>query len=363
MRRLVILAACATLTACAAHEPAAVPPAPHGVQAAAPARHELDGTLDYLRVFMLHANPDSPMTGASLFRGRCSTPSTWVAAFDVMGTLTGVGDVRGTATHCSQITPVEGGVSVTYTDGHVWLRTASGEDLFVDYGNGRGWMIDAENLAYEDDWTIVGGTGDFADLRGEGVDEGIANVTTNEFPPLRMRGYTVGAGAGRRPDIRGTLTMELRAPYAAAGRTDEDPCLRVPGPGWTTVTVTGHGRATLLGTFTTDGAACMNLATGETSQRRLRGVTTRGDAFDLDVIEMRMDLPWFVPGVDRAYSLRFEERLAGRTGRLQGVRAAIWSVGEIDAHWEQAGDEPAPRFPWILRSDLTGWLDPSKGSS
>jgi hypothetical protein len=361
MRPLVILAAaCAALPACTAQQPAAVPPAPHGVQAAAAARHELDGTLDYVSVFMLHANPDSPMTGASLFRGRCSTPSTWVAAFDVMGTLTGVGDVRGTATHCSQVTPLDEGVSVTYTDGHVWLRTASGEDLFVEYGNGRGWMIDAENLAYEDDWTIVGGTGGLANVRGEGVDEGIANVRTNEFPPLRMRGYTVGAGAGRRPDIRGTLTMELRAPYAVTGRLGEDPCLLVPGPGWATVTVTGHGRATFLGTFTTEGAACINLATGESSQRRLRGITTRGDVFELDVVEMLVDLPWFVPGLDRAYSLRFQDRLEGRTGRLQGVRAEIWSVAQLDARWEQAGDAPAPRFPWILRSDLTGWLDPSE---
>ncbi|HSJ05059.1 MAG TPA: hypothetical protein VK936_00065 [Longimicrobiales bacterium] len=360
MRRLAILAAaCAALPACSAREPAPLPPAPHPAQAAAPVRHELDGTLDYLRAFMLHANPESPMTGASLFRGRCSTPSAWVAAFDVMGTLTNVGDVRGTATHCSQVTQLEEGIRVTYTDGHVWLRTASGEDLFVEYGNGRGWMIDAENLAYEDDWMIVGGTGGFADVRGEGVDRGIANVQTNEFTPLSMRGFTVGGGAGRRPDIRGTLTTELRAPYAAAGRMDEDPCVLVPGPGWATVTMTGHGRATLLGTFTTDGAACINLATGESSQRRLRGVTTRGDLFELDVVEMLVDLPWFVPGLDRTYSLRFEEHLAGGTGRLQGVRAEIWSVGQIDARWEQAGGPPVPRFPWVLRSDLTGWLEPS----
>ena len=67
-----------------------------------------------------------------------------------------------------------------------------------------------------------------------------------------------------------------------------------------------------------------------------------------------MDLPFFVPGLDREYAARSHETLTGLTGRLAGASAEIHSAGRAWVSWHQAGSEWIPAFPWVIELEMAG---------
>jgi hypothetical protein len=321
-----------------------------------------EGHLAVNQFSMLPADPVAPTSGSSRFDGRCSVPSSWIATFEMEGSLPHLGHVWGSASHCSQVTEVtERGPAVTYTDGRAWLRTATGEDILLDYGDGVGLVPDSTGVqVWWDRWTLRGGTGRFAEATGSGIDSGSVVVATMHLPPYLMKGTLRNVSArAPRLNLRGWIDGRWTAPYLAGGRAAEDPCVASHGPGWMTNAITGEGEATRLGGFTLEGSYCSGPQATVAEGRRFIATTNDGDTFEVLELEREMDLPGFVPGLDREYLYRTHHRLTGLTGALQGVVGEFWSAGRIDGHWQNMGGQPMPIQPWTLAADIAGWLEPA----
>lgn len=333
---------------------------PELLQAALSASGEFSTLMTMTDFFMLPADPSSPMTGSSTFGGRCSVPSTWISVFRFEGTIPQVGRVHGSASHCSQVLAVPTDRVMTYSDGMGWMRASSGDDLFIEYGDGITSLPDATGFAvWMDEWMITGGTGRFTGASGRGIDSGTVHLETMEIPAYTMRGTLQLLPSARpfAPAFRGTLTSEWNLPWLASGNLHEDPCGQ-QGPGWVTATITGSGEATHIGTFTSTSTYCMHMVTGQHGDLRFVGTTPNGDTFEWLIDEQTLDLPVLVPGVNRVYANRVHATLTGLTGRLAGARGEIWGAGTMEARWDVSGAQPVPVLPWPMSTDMSGWFEP-----
>ncbi|MGK7312796.1 MAG: hypothetical protein ACN0LA_11215, partial [Candidatus Longimicrobiales bacterium M2_2A_002] len=202
----------------------------------------------------------------------------------------------------------------------------------------------------------------FTHVTGTGTDYGeydpadvMAPDPEDRFPYV-MRGSLDYDAADRSlaPALRGTFRIEMTMPYLMAGNLAEDPCLSQEGPGWLTTVMEGEGEATHIGPFTTHAEYCTNLELGETTDRIHDGVTASGATFRLHCDALVMDLPFFVPGLDRVYAARSHEELTGLSGRLEGATADIQSVGHGWIRWQAVGDDWVPAFPWVIELEMAG---------
>lgn len=297
---------------------------------------------------------------ASDFGGRCSDAAAWISVFEVDGQIPHIGDVWGSASHCAYLD--DPAMPPTYEDGRGWLRAANGDDIFMEYGNGTAFPVDDGLLAFRDEWTFTGGTGRFANITGSGTDYGeydpadIMDVDPEDRFPYVMSGSLDYDAADRSPasSFRGTFRIEMSMPYLMAGNVAEDPCIAEAGEGWLTTVMEGRGEATKLGQFTTHAEYCTSLELGQTTARIHDGVTASGATFQLNCDELVMDLPFFVPGLDRVYAARSHELLTGVSGRLEGATADIHSAGHGWITWQPMGESWAPAFPWVIELEMVG---------
>ena len=123
--------------------------------------------------------------GTSTFEGRCSVPSDYVISATYEGEMTHLGRATGQTSHCTQIDWQTG--TSTYSDGLLTAMAANGDEIYGHYDNGVSG-IDPQSGMYwfEDDFTITGGTGRFANASGGGQEGGTFPV----FAAL-MSGYPV----------------------------------------------------------------------------------------------------------------------------------------------------------------------------
>jgi hypothetical protein len=354
-----VLMLAATLAACQGEQaPAGVEP----FQAGRSATGEFTSLMTMTDFFMLPADPSNPMGGASTFGGRCTEPSTWISVFGFEGTMPQLGRVHARASHCSHVLaePIDGHI-MTYDDGVAWLRTANGDDLFIEYSNGVTFPPDATGHAvWMDEWVVASGTGRLAGAAGGGVDSGTVQLETGAYPPFMIRGMLQLLSSARpfSPAFRGSLTSEWNVPWLASGNPAGDPCVQEMGPGWVTATITGSGHATHIGTFTSASTYCMHMVTGQHGDLRFVGTTPNGDTFEWVIDEQTLDLPIVVPGLNRIYANRVHATLTGLTGRLAGARGEIWGAGTMEARWDVSGAQPVPVLPWPMATDMSGWFEP-----
>jgi hypothetical protein len=117
----------------------------------------------------------APGQAKSLFGGRCSVPSDYIASGAFTGEATHAGRVTGQTEHCSQITWSAQGqpIGVTYGDGAGSLVAADGSRLSMRYGNGvTGFDAETGETWFTDDFTFTGGTGRFEGAAGGGKEGG-----------------------------------------------------------------------------------------------------------------------------------------------------------------------------------------------
>lgn len=301
---------------------------------------------------------------ASDFGGRCSDAAAWISVFEVEGEIPHLGAVWGSASHCAYLE--DPALPPTYEDGQGWLRASNGDDIFMEYGNGTAFPVEDGLLAFHDEWTFTGGTGRFSSITGSGTDYGeydpadVMDPDPEDRFPYLMSGSLDYDAADRSlaPAFRGTLRIEMSMPYLMAGDLAEDPCLSQEGPGWLTTVMEGEGHATHLGPFTTHAEYCTNLELSQTTDRIHDGITTGGATFRMDCDALVMDLPFFVPGLERVYAARSHEVLTGLTGRLKGATADIHSVGHGRITWQPTGDSWVPAFPWVIELEMAGTYRP-----
>jgi hypothetical protein len=115
-----------------------------------------------------------PGSATSTFEGRCSVPSDYVISATFEGEATHAGRVRGSTSHCSQLTWWQGQpVGASYSDGQGLVDTANGSTIILRYGDGATGADPASGkLWFRDNWTFVGGTGLFAGVTGSGTEGG-----------------------------------------------------------------------------------------------------------------------------------------------------------------------------------------------
>lgn len=349
-----LLVATLTLVACDA-EDLVIPP--QQTEARIAAEHEFVAELMQTDLLMIMPWMVGETGGASTFAGRCDPAANWLSYFGITGTLPHLGTVDGGASHCAYLDPTEE-FAVLYDKGFAWLRSASGDDALMEYGDGRAWLTEDGAMEFEDAWSFEGGTGRFADLTGAGTGFGTftdQQVAAGEDVGYLMRGmmaYDTPLSSG--PSFRARARLEIRAPYLDAGRLAEDPCFTNPGLGpgfWVHVTQQGPGTGTHLGDFWLETEYCMNLLTSETTERLNRGTTASGATFE---ILCEGDLPLFVMGLNHTYALRARETLTGLTGNLEGVTGVAWNSGRIETRYTPEG---VPIRPWIFEADIVGSLD------
>jgi hypothetical protein len=354
-----VLMLAATLAACQGEQ---VPVGVEPFQADRSATGEFASLMTITDFFMLPADPSNPMAGASTFGGRCTEPSTWISVFGFEGTMPQLGRVHARASHCSHVLaePIDGHI-MTYDDGVAWLRTANGDDLFIEYSTGVTFPPDATGHAvWMDEWVVASGTGRLAGATGGGVDSGTVQLETGVYPPFMIRGMLqlLPSAHPFSPAFRGALTSEWTVPWLASGNPAGDPCVQEMGPGWVTATITGSGHATHIGAFTSASTYCMHMVTGQHGDLRFVGTTPSGDTFEWVIDEQTLDLPIVVPGLNRVYANRVHATLTGLTGRLAGARGEIWGAGTMEARWDVSGGQPVPVLPWPMTTDMSGWFEP-----
>lgn len=297
------------------------------------------------------------------FWGRCSGDAVWLSIFEIEGSIPHVGNVRGSASHCDyKENPADPSELPTYGDGQAWLRSANGDDIFMDYGNGTAFPLEGGPLGFKADWSFTGGTGRFLHVAGSGIQYGTFDLADligadpgSRFP-FHFDGtidYDV-ADRGLGSDFRGTFRIEMSMPYVMAGNPQDDPCMVEEGPGWLTTVMEGRGEATHLGRFTTRAEYCSNMELGQTTDRIHVGRTASGADFRMPCEDLVFDLPFIVPGLDRVYAFRSQEALIGLSGRLEGASADIHSVGHAWLEWQQAGGSWIPAFPWRMELEMAG---------
>jgi hypothetical protein len=356
-----ILAATLTLFACDTEDPLAPVQ-----QARAEAEHEFvaELTMTNLLTVMPWMIGEAE---ASTFFGRCNPAAAWLAYFDITGTMPHLGRVEGSASHCAYLDPA-GEFEVLYGQGRGWLRSASGDDALLEYGDGRAWRTAAGNMEFEDAWSFSGGTGRLAGLSGTGSGFGgftDQQVVSAEDIGYLMRGtmvYDASKGSSG-PSFRARARLEVRAPFLDEDRLWEDPCFTnpslpgmynpiLPGPGvWAQVVQAGPGTGTHLGEFWLEAEYCMNVLTSQTTERLNRGTTASGATF---TILCEGDIPLWVMGLDRDYPVRARETLTGLTGNLAGVTGLGWNSGRMEARFAPDG---MPIRPTIFEVDIVGTLN------
>jgi hypothetical protein len=121
---------------------------------------------------------DEDCSETSTFDGRCSVPSTWVIRFTIEGDSDPLGPIEGWAEHCSQVTWAAPGIplAVTYMDGRFELTLEGSEQVFGTYTNGVGTFLEDGSNPFQDDFIFTGGTGRYSNIRGSGVEWGVATA-------------------------------------------------------------------------------------------------------------------------------------------------------------------------------------------
>lgn len=303
----------------------------------------------------------------STFFGRCEPAAAWLSYFDITGTMPDLGTVSGSASHCAYLDST-GEFEVLYDQGSGWLRSASGDDALLGYGDGRAWRAEDGAMAFEDAWTFVGGTGRFAGLTGTGTGFGTfteQQLETGEDVEYLMRG-TMAYDASKRssgPTFRARARLEMRMPFFDVGNLWEDPCFTnlslpgmynpyLPGPGvWVQVTQAGPGTGTHLGEFWLEAEYCANVLTSQTTERINRGTTASGATF---TILCEGDVPLWVNGLNRTYAMRARETLTGLSGNLEGMTGVGWNFARIESRFTPEG---MPIRPMIFEVDIVGSLN------
>lgn len=124
------------------------------------------------------------------FGGRCSLPSLWVFHFEGRGVGSHTGRLEGDGSHCTYS-------PTAYGDGEWVSVTANGDEIQVEYDNGTGGDTDDPFVkTFEDEITIVGGTGRFADASGAGIERGVFDFLAGSFS-METEGYIVYDPSGR----------------------------------------------------------------------------------------------------------------------------------------------------------------------
>ena len=299
------------------------------------------------------------------FAGRCGKPAVWMAVFQIEGQIPNVGDVWGSASHCAyKQDPADPTELPTYADGQGWLRSANGDDVDIEYGNGTNFPVEGGLVAFRDDWRFTGGTGRFQNVSGSGIDYGkydpadVMNPDPSTRFPYRMSGTVDydAAARGLAANFRATFNWDMTLPYVVAGNPTEDPCWQ-KNPGQHTTIMDGEGTATRLGPFTTHAEFCYDWEAGEGDPRIHHGVTASGATFEWLCDELALDLPFFAPGLDRVYAFRAHEALTGLTGNLEGVQIDIHSVGTMLVTWHQTPGGPVADYPARAEQQMAGtWV-------
>jgi hypothetical protein len=299
------------------------------------------------------------------FGGRCSRPAVWISVFQIEGQIPHLGDVWGSAGHCAyKEDPGDPTELPTYEDGQGWLRSANGDDILLEYGNGTTIPLEGGVVAFRDEWRFTGGAGRFENVTGSGIDYGeydsadLMNPDPATRFPYRMSG-TIDYGAadrGQAVDFHATFRFEMTFPYVVAGTPTEDPCWQ-ENAGWQTTVMEGEGTATHLGPFTTYAEFCYDWRAGLGDPRIHHGVTASGATFEWICDEFVRDLPILVPGLNRTYAFRSHESLTGLSGHLEGYGVGINGRGLLWATWEETVGGPVPVYPWRAELDMAGtWI-------
>ncbi len=320
------------------------------------AEHEFTADLMLTDLLMIMPWMIGETEGTSTFRGRCDPAANWLSYFDITGTVPDLGGVEGSASHCAYLDPTEE-FAMLYDQGFAWLRSASGDDALMEYGDGRAWPTEDGAMEFEDAWSFEGGTGRFTHLSGAGT--GFGTYTDQQVVAGEDVGYLMSGVMAYDPPLtsgpsfRARARLEIRAPYLDAGRPWEDPCLTNPdlGPPWIQFTQQGPGTGTHLGNFWLETEYCINGLTSETTERINRGTTASGATFE---ILCEGDLPLMVAGLNHAYGVRARETLTGLTGNLEGVTGVAWNSGRIEIRYTPEG---VPIRPWIFEVDIVGSLN------
>jgi hypothetical protein len=295
------------------------------------------------------------------FGGRCPEPAVWISVFRIEAQIPHVGNVWGSASHCAyKEDPDDPMEPPTYGDGQGWLRAANGDDILFEYGNGTTFLVGSGLMAARDEWRFTGGTGRFLNVTGSGIDYGEFDPADLMNPDPSARGSYLMSGTieynaadrGRTTPFRANFRFEMTFPYLVAGTPTEDPC-GLKGPGQRTTVMVGEGTATHLGPFTTYAEFCYDWEAGVGDPRIHHGVTASGATFEWLCDGLILELPFFVPGLNRVYAFRSHESLTGLSGNIEGYGAELNGAGLMWATW----DGLVPTYPWRAELDMAGtWL-------
>ncbi len=122
------------------------------------------------------------------FGDRCSRPSLWLYQFEAEGRGVHMGRLESMGSHCSY-PPSGPGALPTYGDGQVVSVTANGDQLWLAYENGTATFTADPNVGlFEDDVTVVGGTGRFTGAAGEALETGRWDFSAGGFE-IEMEGW------------------------------------------------------------------------------------------------------------------------------------------------------------------------------
>jgi hypothetical protein len=296
------------------------------------------------------------------FGGRCPGPAVWISVFRIEAQIPHVGNVWGSASHCAyKGNPADPMEPPTYGDGQGWLRAVDGDDILFEYGNGTTFPVEGGLMAFRDEWRFTGGTGRFLNVTGSGIDYGEFDPADLMNPDPSARGSYLMSGTieynaadrGRTTPFRANFRFEMTFPYLVAGTPTEDPCWQENAGQMTTVMV-GEGTATHLGPFTTHAEFCYDWEAGVGDPRVHHGVTASGATFEWLCDGLVLELPFFVPGLNRVYAFRSHEVLTGLSGHLQGYGADLNGAGLMWATWQPTGGGPVPSYPWRAELDMAG---------
>ena len=100
----------------------------------------------------------------STFGGRCSVPSDYIAVWSGVGQSNHTGLINAYGSDCDRLDLATG--NVVYGDGVITEYGANGDYLYGTYTNGHGTL----GGTISDEWTIVGGTGQFTGATGHGFE-------------------------------------------------------------------------------------------------------------------------------------------------------------------------------------------------
>jgi hypothetical protein len=296
------------------------------------------------------------------FGGRCTEAAVWISVFRIEAQIPHVGNVWGSASHCAyKEDPDDPMEPPTYGDGQGWLRASNGDDVLFEYGNGTISPLEGGLMAFRDEWRFTGGTGRFQNVTGSGIDYGEFDLADLLNPDPSARGsYRMSgtidynaADRGRGIPFRASFRFEMTFPYLVAGTPTEDPCWQENAGQMTTV-MAGEGTATHLGPFTTHAEFCYDWEAGAGADRIHHGVTASGATFEWLCDGLVLELPFFVPGVDRVYAFRSHESLTGLSGNLEGYGADLNGAGLMWATWHPTAGGPVPAYPWRAELDMAG---------